>query len=142
MARQASITRDTLETHISMNLDLDGRGKASINTGIGFFDHMLTHIAKHGFFDLEVNADGDLDVDCHHTVEDVGITFGKCLTKALGNKAGIKRYGHAIVPMDETLVLCAIDMSGRDTLCFDANFTVSSLGLFDLEMVEEFLKAV
>lgn len=142
MERISAISRNTKETKISMKLDIDGSGKNNINTGIGFFDHMLTHISKHGFMDLDVAADGDLDVDCHHTVEDVGIVLGKCISEALGDKAGIKRFGQAIVPMDETLVLCAIDFSGRAYLNFDAQFTVPALGLFDLEMVEEFFRAV
>lgn len=142
MAREASIQRNTYETKISMNLNIDGSGVNDITTGIGFFDHMLTHISKHGFMDLELNADGDIDVDCHHTVEDVGIVLGKCISKALGDKKGIRRFGQAIVPMDETLVLCAIDLSGRAYLGFDAKFTVPTLGLFDTEMVEEFFRAV
>ena len=141
MERIATINRDTKETKINMNLNIDGSGENHINTGVGFFDHMLTHISKHGFMDLDVTADGDLDVDCHHTVEDVGIVLGKCISKALGDKAGIKRFGQAIVPMDEALVLCAIDFSGRAYLNFDAHFTVPALGLFDLEMVEEFFRA-
>jgi imidazoleglycerol-phosphate dehydratase len=142
MSRTAEITRNTLETQISMRLDLDGSGLNDIYTGIGFFDHMLTHISKHGFMDLNVSAEGDLDVDCHHTVEDVGIVLGKCISQALGSKVGIKRFGQAIVPMDETLVLCAIDFSGRPMLCFDAEFTTPTLGTFDTEMVEEFFRAV
>lgn len=142
MERKSKIERDTFETKIKMELNIDGNGKNLINTGIGFFDHMLTHISKHGFFDLNVDARGDLEVDCHHTVEDVGIVLGKCISEALGNKAGIKRYGHSIVPMDETLVLCAIDLSGRDLLCFDAKFSTPSIGDFDTEMVEEFFRAV
>lgn len=142
MKRTSSINRNTLETKISMSLGLDGKGSYDINTGIGFFDHMLTHIAKHGFFDLTVSCDGDLDVDCHHSVEDVGIVFGKCLAEALGDKTGIRRYGYAIVPMDETLVLCALDLSGRDVFVYDAKFTAASLGMFDTEMVEEFFRAV
>lgn len=142
MSRTAEITRSTFETQISMQLNLDGAGNNDIYTGVGFFDHMLTHISKHGFMDLNVSVDGDLDVDCHHTVEDVGIVFGKCLAQALGEKRGIKRFGQAIVPMDEALVLCAIDFSGRPMLCFDANFTVPTLGTFDTEMVEEFFRAV
>lgn len=140
--RSASIERNTFETQITMSLNIDGNGINDIFTGIGFFDHMLTHISKHGFMDLTVNADGDLDVDCHHTVEDVGIVFGKCLAQALGDKAGIRRYGHAIVPMDETLVLCAVDFSGRPMLVFDGGFTVPTIGSFDTEMVEEFFRAV
>ncbi len=142
MNRTASLERNTLETKISMHLDIDGRGECSIDTGIGFFDHMLTHISRHGFLDLGISCDGDLDVDCHHTVEDVGIVFGKCIAKALGDKAGIRRYGYAVIPMDEALVLCSMDLSGRDVFVFDAEFTVPALGLFDTEMVEEFFRAV
>ena len=141
MERIATINRDTKETKINMNLNIDGSGENHINTGVGFIDHMLTNISKQGYIDLDVTADGDLDVDCHHTVEDVGIVLGKCISKALGDKAGIKRFGQAIVPMDEALVLCAIDFSGRAYLNFDAHFTVPALGLFDLEMVEEFFRA-
>ena len=140
--RKAEIERNTFETKIKMKLNIDGKGKNNIDTGIGFFDHMLTHISKHGFFDLDIQAKGDLEVDCHHTVEDVGIVLGKCIAEAIGDKKGIKRYGNSIVPMDETLVLCAVDISGRDLLCFDAEFTVDSLGNFDTEMVEEFFRAV
>ncbi len=142
MKRTGSIKRNTYETKIDMTLDLDGCGNSNINTGIGFFDHMLTHIAKHGFIDLDVSCDGDLDVDCHHSVEDVGIAFGKCLSRALGGKEGIRRYGYAIVPMDETLVLCAIDLSGRAVFVYDAKFTTPSLGMFDTENVEEFFRAL
>lgn len=142
MERTAKLSRSTFETKIDMELNIDGKGINDIDTGVGFFDHMLTHISKHGFMDLNVSCDGDLDVDCHHTVEDVGIVLGKCIAEALGAKSGIKRYGHAIVPMDEALVLCAIDFSGRSMLCFDGEFTVSTLGTFDTEMVEEFFRAV
>ncbi len=142
MQRKAEIKRDTFETKIKMSLNIDGKGKNNIKTGIGFFDHMLTHISKHGFFDLDVDVDGDLHVDCHHTIEDTGIVLGKCIADAIGDKKGIKRYGHSIVPMDETLVLCAVDISGRDLLCFDAEFSVPSIGDFDTEMVEEFFRAV
>ena len=142
MSRTAEITRNTLETQIKMRLDLDGSGINDIYTGIGFFDHMLTHVSKHGFMDLSVGVEGDLDVDCHHTVEDVGIVLGQCISQALGSKVGIKRYGHSVIPMDETLVLCAIDFSGRPMLCFDAEFTTAKLGDFDTEMVEEFFRAV
>lgn len=142
MSRTAEIVRNTLETQINMRLDLDGSGVNDIYTGIGFFDHMLTHISKHGFIDLNVNVEGDLDVDCHHTVEDVGIVLGKCISQALGSKVGIKRYGYSLLPMDEVLVLCAIDFSGRPMLCFDAQFTQPALGDFDTEMVEEFFRAV
>ena len=111
--RNSKITRNTAETKIEMSFDIDGSGKNNISTGIGFFDHMLTHISKHGFFDMNVEAKGDTYVDCHHTVEDVGIVLGKCISEALGDKKGIKRYGQAIVPMDEALCLCALDLSGR-----------------------------
>ena len=141
-ARKAFIERNTNETKIKMDINIDGKGKSNISTGIGFFDHMLTHIAKHGFFDLNVTAEGDLEVDCPHTVEDTGIVLGKCIAEALGDKKGIRRYGHSIVPMDEALVLCAVDISGRDVFCYDAQFTVDSLGNFDTEMVEEFFRAV
>ena len=142
MNRIASIKRNTYETRIKMSLDIDGSGVNNINTGVGFFDHMLTHISKHGFLDLNIDCEGDLDVDCHHTVEDVGIVLGKCFEEALGDKEGIRRYGYAVVPMDEALVLCALDFSGRSYLNFDGRFTASSIGLFDLEMVEEFFRAV
>ena len=140
--RSASVERNTFETQITMSINIDGSGMNDIFTGIGFFDHMLTHISKHGFIDMTINADGDLDVDCHHTVEDVGIVFGKCLAGALGDKAGIRRYGHAVVPMDEALVLCAVDFSGRPLLVFDGKFSVPIIGSFDTEMVEEFFRAV
>lgn len=142
MDRVAIMDRKTRETDISMELNIDGKGYNDIDTGIGFFDHMLTHISKHGFFNLKVKAIGDLEVDCHHTVEDVGIVLGKCISKALGDKVGIKRYGSAIVPMDETLVMCALDISGRPLYVSEAKFTVDRLGTFDTEMVEEFFRAV
>lgn len=142
MDRIATINRDTYETNINMTINIDGTGENDIDTGIGFFDHMLTHISKHGFMDLDIKVRGDLDVDSHHTIEDTGIVFGKALAKALGDKEGIKRFGQAIVPMDETLVLCAIDFSGRAYLNFDAKFSVPVLGMFDTEMVEEFFRAV
>lgn len=140
--RVISIERKTKETDISMTLNVDGLGENNIKTGVGFFDHMLTHISKHGFFDLDVTCEGDLYVDCHHTIEDIGIVFGKCIKEALGDKAGIKRYGSCILPMDETLVLCALDISGRPYLNFDVNLTVQRLGDMDVEMVKEFFMAV
>ena len=140
--RGSSVKRSTNETHIEMTLAVDGTGKSEINTGIGFFDHMLTHIAKHGFFDLKLKVQGDLEVDCHHTVEDVGIVFGKSLTQALGNKEGIHRYGQSLLPMEEAFVLCAVDISGRPFLGFDAAFTGEKLGTMDTQMVEEFFRAV
>lgn len=140
--RSAELERNTLETKIKMNLKLDGKGISNISTGIGFFDHMLTHVSKHGFLDLTVKAEGDLQVDCHHTIEDIGIVFGKCLSLALGNKEGIRRYGSFILPMEEALVLCAIDISGRPYLVFDGSFTQERIGEMDTEMVEEFFRAV
>lgn len=140
--RIAQIERNTFETKIAMQLNLDGKGIFDIDTGIGFFDHMLTHIAKHGFFDLTLRAQGDLHVDCHHTVEDVGIVLGKCLAMALGEKKGITRYGSCILPMEEALVLCAIDISGRPYLAFDATFQSERLGTMDTQMIEEFFRAV
>lgn len=140
--RKAKIQRDTKETKIKMELDLDGKGTHSIHTGIGFFDHMLTHIAAHGFFDFKVEAEGDLEVDCHHTIEDIGIVFGQCLKEALQDKKGIKRYGSRIIPMDETLVLCALDLSGRTYLNFDVDLPAPTVGEMDTEMVEEFFRAV
>lgn len=142
MERKASIRRTTKETDISVVLDLDGTGKVSVDTGIGFFDHMLNGFARHGLFDLEVRAKGDLEVDCHHTVEDTGIVLGQAILKAAGDKAGIRRYGHVIIPMDETLALCAVDMSGRPYLKFDSKFAADRLGGLDTEMVREFFYAV
>lgn len=140
--RVASINRKTNETKIEMKLNLDGEGISSLNSGVGFFDHMLAHISKHGFFDLDVECEGDLYIDCHHTIEDIGIVFGKCIKEAVGDKAGIKRYGSCIIPMDETLVLCALDISGRPYLNFDVDLTVQRLGDMDVEMVKEFFMAV
>lgn len=140
--RRAEIKRDTFETKITMSIDIDGTGENSISTGIGFFDHMLTHISKHGFMDLDVNAKGDIEVDCHHTIEDVGIVLGKCIAKALGDKKGIKRYGFFILPMDEALILCSMDISGRAYLNFDVTFPTQRCGDMDMEMVEEFFRAV
>ena len=140
--RISNIERNTLETKIKLELNIDGKGNSSISTGIGFFDHMLTHIAKHGFLDMNLKAEGDLEVDCHHTVEDVGIVFGKCLSQALGNKEGISRYGSFILPMEEALIVCALDISGRPYLNFDASFTNAQIGTFDTQMTEEFFRAV
>lgn len=142
MQRIFKLERNTFETKINMEMNIDGNGINDINTGIGFFDHMLTHISKHGFIDLKLKVNGDLNVDCHHTIEDVGIVFGKCLHSALGDKEGIKRYGKAIIPMDEALILCAIDISGRPYLSFDTKFTTPSIGKFDTEMTEEFFRAI
>lgn len=141
-SRIFEIQRKTNETDITSKINVDGVGISDITTGIGFFDHMLIQIAKHGFFDINIKAKGDTFIDSHHTIEDVGIVLGKCISKALGNKEGIKRYGSKIIPMDETLVLCSLDISGRPYLNFDAQFTVDKLGEFDTEMVEEFFRAV
>ena len=142
MERTAEYIRKTKETDIKINLNIDGTGKAEIDTGIGFFDHMLEGFARHGFFDLDVKVEGDLAVDCHHTIEDTGIVLGNAIRKALKNKKGIKRFGSCILPMDETLVLCAVDLSGRHYLVFDGEFTVERVGYMDTEMVKEFFYAV
>lgn len=140
--RFAEITRKTRETDINCKLNIDGNGKSSVDTGIGFFDHMLEGFARHGFFDLDISVKGDLIVDCHHTIEDAGIVLGGAIAKALGDKKGIKRYGSMILPMDETLVLCAVDLSGRPYLSFEHEFTTSQVGYMDTEMVREFFYAV
>ena len=140
--RVATVSRKTKETDIFCELNLDGRGEASVDTGIGFLDHMLTSFAKHGFFDLKLTCKGDLNVDSHHTIEDCGIVLGSCIKKCLSDKMGIKRYGSFLLPMDETLVLCAIDLSGRPYLNFDASFDVERVGYFDTEMVKEFFYAI
>ncbi len=140
--RIVTYTRKTKETDISLTLNLDGSGNTDIHTGIGFFDHMLDGLARHGLFDLTVAVKGDLDVDCHHTIEDTGIVLGQAILKALGEKKGIKRYGNFMLPMDETLVLCAIDLSGRPYLNFSAEFTSERIGTFDTEMIREFFYAV
>ena len=142
MDRTASISRTTSETDIAVTLNLDGSGCSDIDTGIGFFDHMLRSFAKHGFFDLTVQVKGDLEVDCHHTIEDTGIVLGEAIKKAVGDKKGIRRYGSFALPMDETLVLTALDLSGRPYLCFDADFTVDRVGEFDTDMVREFFYAI
>lgn len=140
--RIAEVQRKTSETDIRLKLNLDGTGNAKIETGIGFFDHMLNGFTRHGLFDMELSAIGDLFVDCHHTIEDTGIVFGQALKEALGGKQGIKRYGSSILPMDEALVLCAIDLSGRPYLVFDVEFTAEKTGDMDSEMVKEFFYAV
>uniref|UniRef100_UPI0040296AAF imidazoleglycerol-phosphate dehydratase HisB n=1 Tax=Roseburia inulinivorans TaxID=360807 RepID=UPI0040296AAF len=142
MARTADYVRKTKETDISLHLNLDGTGSSSIHTGIGFFDHMLDGFARHGLFDLKVNVAGDLAVDCHHTIEDTGIVLGNAIKKAVGDKKGIRRYGSCILPMDETLVLCAVDLSGRPYLVFDGEFTTDRVGYMDTEMVKEFFYAI
>ena len=140
--RYAQVHRKTNETDISLTLTLDGNGKQDIATGIGFFDHMLSGFTRHGFFDLDLKVAGDLEVDSHHTIEDTGIVLGNAIREALGDKKGIKRFGSMILPMDETLVLCAIDLSGRPYFAFDAEFTTDRVGDMDTEMVREFFYAV
>lgn len=141
-ARIANVTRVTKETNIELELNLDGTGMAEVDTGIGFFDHMLISFAKHGLFDLKLTVKGDLFVDCHHTIEDTGIVLGQAIAKAVGDKVGIKRYGYFMLPMDETLVLSAIDLSGRPYLVYDLELTVPQVGYMDTEMVKEFFYAV
>jgi imidazoleglycerol-phosphate dehydratase len=142
MPRTAQIRRHTAETRIDLGLDLDGTGRADVATGVGFFDHMLTLLARHSLIDLTVKADGDLHVDAHHTVEDVGICFGKALAQALGDKSGIRRYGDATVPMDETLVTAAVDLSGRPFCLWKAEVPPELLGTFNAPLAEEFWRAV
>jgi len=139
--RVAELARNTAETRITVSIRLDGTGEAQVATGIGFFDHMLTHIAKHGLFDLTVEAAGDLHIDAHHTVEDVGITLGKAFREALADMRGVRRFGHAVVPMDEALAEAAIDISGRPFLVFQADFAGKRVGAFDAELAEEFFRA-
>lgn len=140
--RTAECRRKTKETDITLSLNLDGQGKSEIDTGIPFFDHMLDGFARHGLFDLNVRVKGDIEVDSHHTIEDTGIVLGQVIAKALGDKAGIRRYGYFILPMDETLALAAIDLSGRPYLKYQADFTADRLGSMDTEMVREFFYAV
>ena len=140
--RKARVERNTSETKIVVELNLDGSGKYDIDTGIGFFDHMLNSFARHGFFDLTCKVDGDLEVDCHHTIEDTGIVLGQAIREAVGDKKGIRRFGNFLLPMDETLVLGAVDLSGRPYLSFDAEFTTDRVGYMDTEMVKEFFYAI
>ena len=142
MGRTARIERQTKETQISLGLDLDGRGRAEVATGLGFFDHMLTHVAFHGYFDLTLEAQGDLHVDPHHTVEDVGICLGQALSQALGDRAGVKRYGSAWVPMDESLAQVVVDLSNRPLLVVSAPRRPGSVGQFDGQLAEEFWRAL
>lgn len=142
MARQATVTRETRETRITVTINLDGTGKADLSTGIGFFDHMLDGFARHGLFDLTVRCEGDLQVDCHHTIEDTGITLGTAIARALGDKAGILRYGSCLLPMDETLALCAVDLGGRPYFVYDATFAAPACGGMDTQMAREFFYAV
>jgi len=141
MARTANISRQTAETKVELALNLDGSGDAQIYTGVGFFDHMLTLLTKHAAFDLSVDAQGDLEVDQHHTVEDVGICFGQALKQALGDKAGIRRYGFFTLPMEETLCTSVLDLSGRYCLVFNAQFPSAKIGDFDSELIEDFWQA-
>lgn len=140
--RVASISRKTKETDIKMTFAIDGEGTASVSTGIGFFDHMLEGFAKHGFFNLEAKCDGDLGVDTHHTVEDCGIVLGQAIKEAVGDKKGIRRYGYFILPMDESLVLCAVDLCGRPYFSMDDVFTVERIGDLETETIREFFYAV
>lgn len=140
--RIAELERVTGETDIQLTINLDGKGEADVDTGIGFFDHMLKSFAKHGLFDLTLKVKGDLIVDCHHTIEDVGIVLGEAIKKALGDKKSIRRYGDIMLPMDEALILCAIDLSGRPYLVFDASFKADNVGYFDTQMVKEFFYAI
>lgn len=140
--RQAKMNRKTQETEITIALTLEGEGKSTVNTGIGFLDHMLTLLARHGRMDLEINANGDLQVDGHHTTEDIGIVLGQVIARALGDKRGIRRYGSATVPMDEALVTSAVDLSGRPYLVFNAEFSGIMTGDFETQLTEEFFRAV
>ena len=142
MSRTAAVERNTKETKIKLHLNIDGTGNCKSETGVGFFDHMLDGFTRHGLFDLDVKVDGDLFVDCHHTIEDTGIVLGQAIKEAVGDKKGIKRYGSCILPMDEALVLCAVDLSGRPYYVSDAVFTADKCGDMDLEMVKEFFYAV
>lgn len=142
MTRHASLERTTSETAISLSLDLDGSGRAEIGTGIGFLDHMLTSFARHALFDLTVEAQGDLHVDLHHTTEDVGIVLGQALSRALGEKRGIERFGHALVPMDDALVEAAVDLSGRPYLAWAVPFERPAVGEMDTELFQEFFRAL
>lgn len=138
--RQAQVTRNTLETQIGVKLDLDGTGKSVLSTGIGFFDHMLDQVARHGMLDVEINAKGDLHIDAHHTVEDVGIALGQAFGRAVGDKKGLRRYGHAYVPLDEALSRVVVDLSGRPGLEFNIKFTRALIGDFDVDLIHEFFQ--
>ena len=138
--RQAQVTRNTLETQIEVRLNLDGSGKSRLATGVGFFDHMLDQVARHGMVDLEIEAKGDLHIDAHHTVEDVGITLGQAFTQAIGDKKGVRRYGHAYVPLDEALSRVVIDLSGRPGLEYSVDYARGLIGEFDVDLVHEFFQ--
>ncbi len=139
--RRAELTRATAETDISLSLDLDGEGHSEINSGVGVFDHMLTLLAKHGQFDLNVVCNGDTEVDCHHTIEDIGIVLGQAFADCTADKAGMERYASLMLPMDETLILAAVDVSGRPYLVYEAEVNAPMIGAYDTEMTEEFLRA-
>jgi len=138
--RQAQVTRNTLETQISVNLNLDGTGKAVLNTGVPFLDHMLDQVARHGMLDLEISAQGDLHIDAHHTVEDIGITLGQAFAQAIGDKKGLRRYGHAYVPLDEALSRVVVDLSGRPGMEFNVKFVRARIGEFDVDLTNEFFQ--
>ncbi len=138
--RKSEVSRDTLETRIIVNLDLDGTGVSKLQTGVGFLDHMLDQVARHGLIDLEIRAEGDRHIDDHHTVEDIGITLGQAFAKALGDKKGIRRYGHAYVPLDEALSRVVIDLSGRPGLEYHLDFTRARIGEFDVDLFREFFQ--
>ncbi|MGA1562215.1 MAG: imidazoleglycerol-phosphate dehydratase HisB [Gammaproteobacteria bacterium] len=140
MSRQATVERNTLETRITARVDLDGKGSGTFKTGVAFLEHMLDQIARHGMIDLDIRADGDLHIDAHHTVEDIGITLGQAIAKAVGDKKGIRRYGHAYVPLDEALSRVVLDFSGRPGLEFHAQFPRSAVGEFDTELFYEFFQ--
>lgn len=140
--RQAEISRNTLETRITVRLNLDGTGQGKFATGVPFLDHMLDQVARHGMIDIEVGAQGDLHIDAHHTAEDIGITLGQALTQALGDKAGLRRYGHAYVPLDEALSRVVVDLSGRPGLVFDVDFSRAMIGAFDVDLVREFFQGL
>lgn len=140
--RQADVTRNTLETQVRVRVNLDGAGQGRFSTGVPFLDHMLEQVARHGMIDIEVQAQGDLHIDAHHTVEDIGITFGQALSQAWGGKQGIRRYGHAYVPLDEALSRVVIDLSGRPGLVFGVDFTRATIGAFDVDLVREFFQGL
>ena len=142
LQRRAEVERNTLETRIRVRLDLDGAGRSSFNTGVPFLEHMLDQVARHGLLDLDIEADGDLHIDAHHTVEDVGITLGQALAEAVGDKKGIRRYGHAYVPLDEALSRVVIDLSGRAGLEFNVDFTRAMIGSFDVDLFHEFFQGL
>lgn len=140
--RQAEVIRNTLETQITVSINIDGNGTSQFNTGLGFLDHMLDQISRHGMMDINVQAKGDLHIDAHHTVEDIGITLGQAFSKAVGDKKGINRYGHAYVPLDEALSRVVLDLSGRPGLEFNCQFTRAAIGEFDVDLVHEFFKVL